>query len=90
MRAEVHEYGAITLHVKNAAKTVLVMRYKVIPLVDLDRFLDDGDIEGTSRQVAPSGAGARWLHYSHSTRMACDAAAYGRRQGASALTPACC
>ena len=75
MRAEVDEHGCFALDIDNAAKSVLVVRHQITPLVYLGRFLDDGDIEGTTWQVPSPRAGARWLHFIHSTRIACLAVA---------------
>jgi hypothetical protein len=76
MCAEVHEHGGLTLDIDNAAEAVLVVRDQITRLVCLGRFLDDGDIEGTTRQVPSPGAGARWFHFIHITRMGCLAAAW--------------
>ena len=75
MRAEVDDDGGLALDVDNAAKAVLVVRHQITPLVYLGRFLDDRDIEGTTRQVPSPRAGASWFHFIHSTRIACPAAA---------------
>jgi hypothetical protein len=74
MRAEVHEHGGLALDIDNAAKAVLVVRHQIMPLVYLGRFLDDGNIEGTTRQVPSPRAGARWFHFIHTTRIAFVAA----------------
>jgi len=73
MRAEVDEHGCFALDIDNAAKSVLVVRHQITPLVYLGRFLDDGDIEGTTWQVPSPRAGARWFHHINSTRKACHA-----------------
>ncbi len=73
MRAEVHEHGGIALDIDDAAKAVLVVRHQIAPLVGFGRFLDDRDIERTTRQVPSPRAGARWFHLIHSTRFACVA-----------------
>lgn len=70
MGAEVHEYGGLALDANNAAKAILVVCHQIRPLVYLGRFLDDGDIEGATRQVPSRRAGARWFHSIHSTRIA--------------------
>jgi len=70
VRAEIHQYGGLALDIDNAAKAVLIVRHQVTPLVCLGKFLDDGDIKGTSRQVPPRGAGARWPHFPNPTRPA--------------------
>jgi hypothetical protein len=75
MRAEVHEHGGLALDIDNAAKAVLVMRHQITPPVYLGRLLDDRDIEGTTRQVPSPRAGARLFHFTHTTRIACLAAA---------------
>jgi hypothetical protein len=75
MRAEVHEHGGLALDINNGAKAVLVVRHQITQLVYLGRFFDDGDIEGTTRQVPSPRAGARWFHSNHTTRIACLAAA---------------
>jgi hypothetical protein len=71
MRAEVHEHGGLALDIDDAAEAVLVVSHQITPLIYLGRFLDDGDIEGTIRQVSSPGACARWFHFIHSTRIAC-------------------
>ena len=58
MRAKVHKYGGLALYVENAAKAVLVVRHQITPFVGLDRFLNDGDIKGASRQGASPEASA--------------------------------
>ena len=70
MRAKVHEHSSVTLDIDNAAKAVLVVRHQITALVYLGRFLDDGDIEGTTRQGPSPRAGTRWFHLIHSTRIA--------------------
>jgi len=75
MRAEVDEHGSLALDIDNAAKAVLVVRHQNTRLVYLGRFLDDVDIERTTRQVPSPRAGARWFHLIHSTRIACLPAA---------------
>jgi hypothetical protein len=75
VRAEIHEHSGLALDIENAAKAVLVVRHQITPLVNLGRFLDDGDIEGTTRQIPSTRGGARWFHFIHSTRIACLAAA---------------
>ena len=61
-RAEVHKHGGLALDINDAAKAVLVVRHQITPLVNLGRFLDDKDIEGTTRQVPSPRAGARLFH----------------------------
>jgi hypothetical protein len=81
MGAEVDEHrrlALLALDIENGAKTVLVVRHQVLPLVHLDGFLDDRDIEGTSWQVPSAGASARWLHLINSTRIADLMAALAR------------
>ena len=70
MRAEIHEHGGLALDIDDASKAIFVVRHQITPLIYLGRFLDNGDIERTTRQVPSPRAGACWFHFVYSTRIA--------------------
>ena len=73
--SEVDQHVGLVPDLEDTAEAILVVCHQVTRLVGLSRFLDDGDIEGTTRQVASPSAGACWFHFTHSTRIPCLASA---------------
>jgi hypothetical protein len=60
------------------------VRDQIMQLVDLGGLLHDGDIKRASWQVASCGAGSRWLHSSHSTRLSLPSGPCDRRDSSRA------
>ena len=60
MRSEVDKDGGLVLDADDVTQAVLIMCHQVSRGESLDWAVDDGDgdVEGASRQRAPSGPGA--------------------------------